>query len=74
MRFQTAYLYSIGKAGVQAEFPDKFEIILEKDAFPYPRGSYLLGPSSVHGSRDSGLEVRPVLVPVPASAPVAPSK
>ena len=68
MRIQTAHAFTISPDGVLAEFPDKFEIALDADQAPYPRGRYVLQPSSVVVSRDGKLEVRPRLVPLAASA------
>jgi hypothetical protein len=65
MRIQTAYAFPVDKDGVVSEFPDKFEIALDADQTPYPRGKYQLHPSSVAVSRDGRLECRPRLVPVP---------
>ena len=71
MRFQTAYAYTIDKEGVRAEFPDKFEIVLDADQPPYPRGKYQLQPSSLYVSRDGRIECAPRLAPV--AAPAAPA-
>lgn len=70
MRIQTAHAFTVSTDGVVAEFPDKFEIALEDNQVPYPRGVYTLAPSSVSVSRDFGrLEVRtPRLVAVPSKA------
>jgi Helix-destabilising protein len=67
MRFQTGHAFTVDKDGVVAEFPDKFEIILEADQVPYARGSYTLQPSAVFVSREGRLELRPRLAPVAAS-------
>lgn len=63
LRFQTGHAFTIGKDGVLAEFPDKFEIILEDGQVPYARGQYQLSPSALYVSRDGRLEVSPRLVP-----------
>jgi hypothetical protein len=65
MRFQTAHAFTVGKDGTIAEFPDKFELILEADQVPYARGSYSLAPSALYVSRDGNLECSPRLVPAP---------
>jgi len=67
MRIQTAYLYPCDDAGTFGEFPDKFEISLEENQQPYPRGHYQLHPSSVRISRDGRIEVRPRLVAIPSA-------
>lgn len=64
LRIQTAYAFPIDKDGVIAEMPDKFEILLEADQVPFPRGKYQLQPSSISVSRDGRLEVRPRLAPM----------
>jgi len=61
MRIQTAHLFPTDKDGVIAEFPDKFEIALDADQAPYPRGNYTLQPSAVYVSRDGKLSVSPRL-------------
>lgn len=68
MRFQTGHAFTVDKDGAVAEFPDKFEIVLEADQLPYPRGSYTLQPSALFVSRDGRLEVRPLLAPALAPA------
>jgi len=68
MRIQTAHAFTVDAHGVQAEFPDKFEIALEDGQFPYPRGHYTLSPSAIQVSRDGRLEVRPRLIAVQAPA------
>jgi Helix-destabilising protein len=68
MRFQTGHAFTVDKDGVVAEFPDKFEIILDAEQAPYARGSYTLQPSAVFVNRDGNLDVRPRLAPVAAPA------
>ena len=72
MRFQTAFAFTVDREGVVSEFPDKFEIILEKDQKPYPRGAYTLQPSSLYVSRDGRIECAPRLAPAAPSAAPAP--
>jgi len=67
LRFQTGHAFTIGKDGVIAEFPDKFEIILEDGQPAYSRGHYQLSPSALYVSRDGRLEVSPRLVPLQAA-------
>ncbi len=72
LRMQTGYAFTVDPSGAIAEFPDKFEIMLEDGQFPYQRGEYTLQPSAVYVNRDGRLEVRPRLAPVPAvSRPAA---
>lgn len=68
MRFQTAHAYSVDKDGVEGEFPDKFEMILEADQIPYPRGKYTLHPSAFRVSRDGKPEFLARLAPVAAAS------
>lgn len=68
MRFQKGFAFTVDKDGVVAEFPDKFEIILEEGQIPYARGSYLLGPSSVFVNRDGNLDVSAKLLPATKAA------
>lgn len=62
MRIQTAHAFPIDKDGVIGDFPDKFEIALDADQVPYPRGEYTLQPSAIYVSRDGKLSVSPRLV------------
>lgn len=64
LRIQTAHAYTIDENGVQSEFPDKFELMLDEGQTPYPRGKYQLSPSSL-SIRDGRFSVAPRLVPVP---------
>lgn len=69
MRIQTAYAFTVSAEGVTAEIPDKFEVALEDEQKPYPRGFYTLQPSSLYIGREFGrMEVSPRLVPIPAKA------
>lgn len=68
LRIQTAHAWSVDRDGAVAEFPDKFEIVLEDGQFPYQRGQYTLAPSALYVNRDGRLEVSPRLVPLPAAA------
>lgn len=65
---QTGYAFTVDKDGVQADFPDKFEFVLEDGQQPYPRGKYTLQPSALFVSRDGKLAVTPRLTPVASSA------
>ena len=67
LRIQTAHAFTIDEHGVIAEFPDKFEILLDPEQAPYARGKYQLQPSAVFVNRDGRLDVRPRLTPVVAS-------
>ena len=67
MRFQNAHAYTVDKDGAEGEFPDKFELMLEKDQIPYPRGKYTLHPSAFRVSRDGKPEFLARLAPVLAA-------
>ena len=67
LRIQTAYAFTISDDGVIADFPDKFEFILEADQAPYPRGKYQLQPSAVFVNREGRLDIRPRLTPLASS-------
>jgi len=67
LRIQTAYAFTVSPDGVIAEIPDKFEIALDEDQRPYPRGFYTLQPSSIYIGREFGrMEMSPRLAPVAA--------
>lgn len=66
LRIQTAYAFTVSPEGVVSEFPDKFEILLDKDQPPYARGNYTLSPSAVFVSREGRMDVRPRLIPLAA--------
>lgn len=58
---QPALLFREGE-----RYPDKISITLADGQGAYPVGQYTLDDSSFSVSRFGGLEVRPVLKPVPA--------
>lgn len=66
LRIQTAYAHTVTPEGVQAPFPDKFEILLDKDQVPYAPGNYQLSPSAVFVGREGRMEIRPRLLPLAA--------
>jgi hypothetical protein len=66
LNFQTAHAFTVDANGTVAEFPDKFEIMLDAGQAPYARGNYTLSPAAVYVSRDGNLDIRPRLVPVAA--------
>ena len=67
LRIQTAYAHTTDRDGVQPPFPEKFEVILDNDAVPYPPGVYTLHPSAVYVDRDGRLACSPRLVPFKAA-------
>lgn len=68
LRFQTAHAFTVDEDGAVAEFPDKFEIILNEGQAPYARGYYQLQPSSLYVSREGRIECSPRLAPMAAAA------
>jgi hypothetical protein len=70
MDFQTVYLHTVGRDGAVAPFPEKVEIILDKNEqgqpMAYPPGEYQLHPSSVYVGRDGNPAVALRLAPLPA--------
>jgi hypothetical protein len=68
MRFQTGHAFTVDAAGKPAEFPDKFEMILETDQLPFARGEYLLHPSAFSVGRDGKPEFRARLAPIAGSS------
>lgn len=74
LRIQTCHAYTVDAEGVQAEFPEKFEIMLRDSEQPYPRGKYSLHPASL-AVKDGRLSVGDVrLVPAPAVGSASPAK
>lgn len=67
LNFQTAWAHTFDKNGVKNPYPEKIEIILDKDkdgaAIYYPVGEYVLGQSSVYVDRSGNLAISPRLVP-----------
>lgn len=58
---QTVYFHTVDKDGVEAMYPEKGNILVEKDAqgngIAYAPGIYELHPSSFRLDRNGGLEV-----------------
>jgi hypothetical protein len=71
MDFQTVYLHTVGRDGKVAPFPEKVEIILDRNEqgqpLPYAPGEYQLHPSSVYVGRDGNPAVALRLAPLTAS-------
>jgi hypothetical protein len=71
MSFQTAYAHTVDRDGNPPPFPEKFEILLDKDQQPYSVGDYQLHPSSVYIDQNGRLAVSARLTPLskkPATA------
>ena len=69
LNFQEVYVHTYDRTGSPNPYPEKVEIILEKDkdgaALYHPPGEYMLAPSSVYVDRSGNLAVSPRLIPVP---------
>lgn len=70
MDFQTVYVHTIGRDGKPAPFPEKTEIILDKNEqgqpLVYAVGEYQLHPASLYVDRSGNLAVAPRLAPIAA--------
>lgn len=66
LAFQKVWLHTYDRSGNLNPYPEKVEIILEKDeddvALFYPVGEYILHPSSIYVDRFGNLAVAPRLV------------
>ncbi len=66
INFQTVWFHTHDKQGNKNPYPEKSEIILEKDAngaaLFWPIGEYTLAPSSLYIDRSGNLAVAPRLV------------
>ncbi len=65
LNFQTVWIHTYDRAGVKNPYPEKVEIILEKDkdgaALFHAPGTYVLDPSSIYVDRSGNLAVAPRL-------------
>lgn len=65
--FQTVYAHTLDKNGNPLPFPEKVEIILDKDEVGNPKayapGAYVLHPASLYVDRNGSFGVAPKLVP-----------
>lgn len=72
LHFQTVFGHFIDKNGNPSPYPEKFEIIVERDergnAQPYAPGEYQLHPSSLYLDRRGDLAVAPRLIPLRKAA------
>ena len=75
LNFQTAYFHTHDRNGNPNPFPEKVEIILDKNeqgaALFYPVGEYTLAPASVYVDRGGNLALSPRLVPFKPKAVAA---
>ena len=76
LNFQTVWMHTYDRKGHPNPYPEKVEIILDKNeqgaALFWPIGEYTLAPESVYVSRNGDLAILPRLVPLkPAPAAAA---
>lgn len=64
IRTQVAHAYTQDPEGNVLELPDKFELFLDPDQAPFPRGQYTLHPSAIYVNREGRLSITPRLAPV----------
>ncbi len=68
LNFQTCWFHTCDRTGQKLPYPEKAEIILEKDTdgapLYYPVGEYTLAPSSVYIDRNGNLAISPRLTPI----------
>lgn len=74
LNFQTAWIHTFDRAGKKNPYPEKVEIILDKNeqgaALFYPVGEYSLAPESIYVDRSGSLAIAPRLIPLkPAARP-----
>lgn len=74
LNFQTVYAHTYDRNGKPNPYPEKVEIILEKDSngapMFWPLGEYTLAPESVYVDRSCNMAVSPRLQKlVPAAKP-----
>lgn len=66
MNEQTAWMHKPGQ-----QYPDRIKLTLDQNQVPYQPGNYALAPTSYRVDRYGSIEVRPVLVPLPAQQKTA---
>lgn len=75
LNFQTVWFHTHDRQGNKNPYPEKSEIILEKNeqgqALFWPIGEYTLSPSSVYVDRSGNLAIAPRLVPLKPKAAAA---
>lgn len=75
LNFQTVWFHTYDRAGNKNPYPEKSEIILEKNeqgqALFWPIGEYTLAPSSVYVDRSGNLAIAPRLVSIKPKAAAA---
>ena len=72
LNFQTVWLHTVDRHGKPNPYPEKAEIILEKNAegaaLFYPVGTYQLAPESIYLNRNGDVAISPKLIALPAPA------
>ena len=75
LNFQTVWFHTYDRQGNKNPYPEKSEIILEKNeqgqALFWPVGEYTLAPSSVYVDRSGNLAIAPRLVSIKPKAAAA---
>ena len=75
LNFQTVWFHTHDRQGNKNPYPEKSEIILEKNeqgqALFWPIGEYALAPSSVYVDRSGNLAIAPRLVSIKPKAAAA---
>ena len=73
--FQQVWIHTCDRHGNPNPFPEKVEIILQKDkdgaALYHLKGEYTLEPSSIYVDRSGNLAISPKLRAIPTSKPAA---
>lgn len=78
LNFQIGYVYTCDKAGNMNPFPEKIELMLDKNpatglVASHPVGDYVLSDNSIYVDRGGNLAIRPQLTPIKASPSARPS-
>lgn len=72
LNFQEVWVHTSDRKGNPNPYPEKVEIILDKNAegaaLFYPAGDYTLSPNSIYVDRNGSLAIAPRLVPIPKAA------
>ena len=75
LNFQTVWFHTFDRSGNKNPYPEKSEVILEKNeqgqALFWPIGEYTLAQSSVYVDRNGSLAISPRLVPLKPKANAA---
>lgn len=68
--FQTVWVHTVDRKGQPNPYPEKVEVIVEKDSgglpMAYPVGQYTFAPGSIYVNRNGDLALQPKLIPIPA--------